>query len=74
MKGKRIRHTFASLWALLTLHLNLESRLTGLRTRGPRVWSHLGYSGSSEDRSLISSETPFPPGKWDSPRWTLKAL
>lgn len=40
MKGKRIRHIFASLWALLTLHLNLESRLTGLRTRGPGVWSH----------------------------------
>lgn len=49
MKGKRICHTFASFWALVTLHLNLKSRLTGLRARGAGVWPHLGYSGSSED-------------------------
>ena len=74
MKGKRICHTIASFWALVTLHLNLKSGLTELRVRVPGVWPHLGYSGSSEDWSLISSETPFPPGKWDLPRWTLRAL
>lgn len=55
-------------------HLASQSGIEANWVENQRTWGlvTLGYSGSSEDQSLIS-ETPFPPGKWDSPRWTLRA-
>lgn len=57
-------------------HLASQSGIEANWVENQRTWGlvTLGYSGSSEDQSLISSETPFPPGKWDSPRWTLRAF